>query len=116
MQWSVIDRWGWHPLLAKTHASLIQSALETGFPEKDRKDVTILFSAHSLPLEVAAPSLHVFCDENGWNPMHEDVVSLVKYLGFDLQVSAIIGFKLNVYRCKSVGMLSHFLMQAHTMQ
>ncbi|CAG0878567.1 unnamed protein product, partial [Darwinula stevensoni] len=52
MQWSVIDRWGWHPLLAKTHANLIRSSLETGFPEKDRKDVTILFSAHSLPLKV----------------------------------------------------------------
>lgn len=48
-QWSIIDRWGSHPLLAKTFADNIKKELDK-FPENKRKDVVILFSAHSLPI------------------------------------------------------------------
>ncbi|XP_055639797.1 ferrochelatase, mitochondrial [Toxorhynchites rutilus septentrionalis] len=49
-KWSVIDRWGSHPLLAKTFADNIRKELNK-FPEDKRKDVILLFSAHSLPLK-----------------------------------------------------------------
>lgn len=48
---SIIDRWATHPLLIKTIGSRISDELKK-FPESDRKDVVILFSAHSLPLKV----------------------------------------------------------------
>lgn len=48
---SVIDRWATHPLLIKTFAERIKDELKH-FPENIRKDVEILFSAHSLPLKV----------------------------------------------------------------
>jgi ferrochelatase len=50
IQWSVIDRWPTHPLLAKTFAERIKDELKT-FPEEKQKDVILLFSAHSLPLK-----------------------------------------------------------------
>lgn len=49
-KWSIIDRWGTHPLLAKTFADNIQKELDK-FPAEKRKDVVLLFSAHSLPLK-----------------------------------------------------------------
>ena len=52
MKWGVIDRWATHPLLAKTFAIKIKEELEK-FPEDRRKNVIILFSAHSLPLKVS---------------------------------------------------------------
>lgn len=48
---SIIDRWATHPLLIKTIGSRISDELKK-FSESDRKDVVILFSAHSLPLKV----------------------------------------------------------------
>ncbi|KAK7475732.1 hypothetical protein BaRGS_00033004 [Batillaria attramentaria] len=51
MVWSVIDRWPTHPLLVKAFADSIRDELAR-FPEEDRDDVVILFSAHSLPLKV----------------------------------------------------------------
>lgn len=51
MKWSVIDRWGWHPLLAETFADRIQNELNE-FDKSIRDDVVILFSAHSIPLKV----------------------------------------------------------------
>ncbi|XP_064596077.1 ferrochelatase, mitochondrial-like [Liolophura sinensis] len=51
MIWSVIDRWPTHPGLVQAFAENIQAELEK-FPEEDRDDVVILFSAHSLPLQV----------------------------------------------------------------
>lgn len=51
LKMSVIDRWPTHPLLARTFANIIQKELAY-FPENKRKDVVILFSAHSLPLKV----------------------------------------------------------------
>lgn len=48
---SVIDRWATHPLLIKAIGSRISDEIKK-FPENDRNDVIILFSAHSLPLKV----------------------------------------------------------------
>jgi len=49
MRWSVIDRWATNPFLVKCFAENIRKELDK-FDEKKRKDVYILFSAHSLPL------------------------------------------------------------------
>lgn len=51
MKWSIIDRWATHPLFVKTIAQRIKDEL-AHFPDDKRKDVMILFSAHSLPLKV----------------------------------------------------------------
>lgn len=48
--WSSIDRWPTHPGLIQTHVQHIKQELAK-FPEEDRDDVVILFSAHSLPLK-----------------------------------------------------------------
>lgn len=53
IKWSVIDRWATHPLLAKVFAENIKIELNK-FPEEKRKDVTLLFSAHSLPLKAVS--------------------------------------------------------------
>ncbi|KAL9899473.1 ferrochelatase, mitochondrial isoform 1-T1 [Glossina fuscipes fuscipes] len=50
IKWSVIDRWGTHPLLIKTFADRIRQELNK-FCETKRKHVVILFTAHSLPLK-----------------------------------------------------------------
>lgn len=50
MQWSLIDRWSTHPLLARTIAERVKEKLKE-FPESVRQDVLVLFSAHSLPLK-----------------------------------------------------------------
>ncbi|KAK8380085.1 hypothetical protein O3P69_016614 [Scylla paramamosain] len=49
LKWSVIDRWSTNPFLVKCFAENIKTELEK-FPVEKRKDVFILFSAHSLPL------------------------------------------------------------------
>lgn len=51
LKMSIIDRWATHPLLIKAIGSRISDELKK-FPESDRDDVIILFSAHSLPLKV----------------------------------------------------------------
>ncbi|XP_011254789.1 ferrochelatase, mitochondrial isoform X1 [Camponotus floridanus] len=53
MKWSIIDRWATHPLLVKTFAERIKQELAQ-FPSEKRDDVIILFSAHSLPLQVVS--------------------------------------------------------------
>ncbi|XP_053947366.1 ferrochelatase, mitochondrial [Anastrepha ludens] len=50
IKFSVIDRWSTHPLLIKTFAERIREELNK-FCETKRKDVVILFTAHSLPLK-----------------------------------------------------------------
>ncbi|XKL59499.1 hypothetical protein PGB90_000515 [Kerria lacca] len=50
IKWSIIDRWGTHPLLVKTFAEKIVDELNQ-FPETIRSKVVIIFSAHSLPIE-----------------------------------------------------------------
>ena len=49
MSWSILDRWCTNPYLVKCFAENIKKELEQ-FDEKKRKEVFILFSAHSLPL------------------------------------------------------------------
>ncbi|XP_033367376.1 ferrochelatase, mitochondrial isoform X1 [Parus major] len=51
MKWSIIDRWPTHPLLIQCFADHIQKELNL-FPPDKRKEVVILFSAHSLPMSV----------------------------------------------------------------
>ena len=51
IKWSVIDRWPVHPGLTDAIAKNVQDQLAT-YPEDRRKDVVLLFSAHSLPMSV----------------------------------------------------------------
>lgn len=51
INWSVIDRWPTHTGLIRAFAQNIQTQLST-YPEETRKDVILLFSAHSLPMSV----------------------------------------------------------------
>jgi protoporphyrin/coproporphyrin ferrochelatase len=51
IKWSVIDRWPTHPGLVKAIARNIRKCLET-YPENERNEVVLLFSAHSLPMSV----------------------------------------------------------------
>ncbi|CRL07413.1 CLUMA_CG020386, isoform A [Clunio marinus] len=53
IKWSMIDRWPTHPLLIKTFAERIKDELKE-FPQEKRKDVILLFSAHSLPLKAVS--------------------------------------------------------------
>lgn len=53
IKWSIIDRWGTHPLLVKTFAQRIREELAKFVPTK-RNDVVILFTAHSLPLKAVS--------------------------------------------------------------
>ena len=48
MKWSVIDRWPTNKKLVETFATNIRNVLDT-FPEEKRKEVVLLFSAHSVP-------------------------------------------------------------------
>ena len=50
-EWSVIDRWPTHPRFIEAMTETVGQGLEQ-FDEADRDDVLILFSAHSLPLDV----------------------------------------------------------------
>ncbi len=49
--WSVIDRWSTHPAFVQAMVSKVRQGL-AGFPESEREDVVLLFSAHSLPRRV----------------------------------------------------------------
>jgi len=51
VEWSVLDRWPAHPGLVEAIAHNIKRALER-YPEGQRSDVVVLFSAHSLPIEI----------------------------------------------------------------
>ncbi|KAK5998246.1 Heme synthase [Cladobotryum mycophilum] len=51
ISWSVIDRWPTHPGLIEAVSQLIEAKLAE-YPEERRKDVILLFSAHSLPMSV----------------------------------------------------------------
>ncbi|KAL8700601.1 MAG: hypothetical protein Q9201_005365 [Fulgogasparrea decipioides] len=51
IKWSVIDRWPVHPGLVEAFAQNIEEQLAT-YPADVRKDVILLFSAHSLPMSV----------------------------------------------------------------
>jgi ferrochelatase len=49
--WSIIDRWSEHPGFVRAMASAVEDGLEQ-YPEDERDNVLVLFSAHSLPLSV----------------------------------------------------------------
>lgn len=51
VKWSVIDRWPTHPGLVEAFARNIETQLAT-YPEEVRRDVLLIFSAHSLPMSV----------------------------------------------------------------
>lgn len=51
IEWSVIDRWPTHSGLVEAFAQNIEAQLKT-YPEEKRKEVVLLFSAHSLPMDV----------------------------------------------------------------
>ncbi|KAI4104639.1 MAG: hypothetical protein L6R37_003160 [Teloschistes peruensis] len=51
VKWSVIDRWPVHPGLIEAFAKNIEDQLAT-YRAEVRKDVVLLFSAHSLPMSV----------------------------------------------------------------
>jgi len=53
-QWSVIDRWHDNPTFIKAVKRRIELGLAQFPPEVDRSKVTLLFSAHSLPMKVVA--------------------------------------------------------------
>jgi len=50
-QWSIIDRWHTHPAFIAAMAKKVRAGLEQFAPD-ERSEVLLLFSAHSLPLEV----------------------------------------------------------------
>jgi ferrochelatase len=50
-QWSVIDRWPTHPGFIRAMTKTVVDGLAQ-FPEEERGDVLLLFSAHSLPLNI----------------------------------------------------------------
>lgn len=63
IKWSVIDRWPTHPGLVEAFTKNIEAQLDT-YPENVRKDVVLLFSAHSLPMSVVNRgnfSLSILC-------------------------------------------------------
>jgi protoporphyrin/coproporphyrin ferrochelatase len=51
IQWGVIDRWPVHEGLVEAFAGNIEETLQE-YPEERRRDVVLLFSAHSLPMSV----------------------------------------------------------------
>ena len=51
IRWSVIDRWPAHAGLVEAFATNIEAKLAE-YPPEQRKDVVLLFSAHSLPMSV----------------------------------------------------------------
>ena len=55
--WSVIDRWPVHHGLVEAFAQNVEKQLAT-YPTERRKDVVLLFSAHSLPMSVVNRGMH----------------------------------------------------------
>ncbi|MCO5581040.1 hypothetical protein L7F22_034915 [Adiantum nelumboides] len=53
IQWSVIDRWPTHPGLVQAFTNRLQAALNT-YPAEERHKVPIMFSAHSLPMQIVS--------------------------------------------------------------
>ncbi|KDN52870.1 ferrochelatase [Tilletiaria anomala UBC 951] len=54
IRWSVIDRWPTHPGLVHAFANRVNAILQT-FPEgPERDNVPIMFSAHSLPMQIVS--------------------------------------------------------------
>ncbi len=92
--WSVIDRWPTHPGFISAMAKSVREGLE-GFPDEEKDQVLLLFSAHSLPLSViergdpypqeVGASVQAVLDEGGFrNPFilsYQSEVGPVRWLG-----------------------------------
>lgn len=61
--WSVIDRWPAHNGLVEAFAQNIEAKLAE-YPEERRKDVVLLFSAHSLPMSVVNRGMSTNCESS----------------------------------------------------
>lgn len=99
-QWSVIDRWPVHPGFVGAMADTVRSALAR-VPEALRADAKIMFSAHSLPLdivdrgdaypaEVAATVMAVMQELHFSNPYlvsYQSEVGPVRWLGPSTETS-----------------------------
>ncbi|KAG9992213.1 ferrochelatase, partial [Aureobasidium melanogenum] len=73
--WSIIDRWPAHPKFVEAVARNIEASLET-YPVEKRKDVTIIFSAHSQPMR-AVNQGDAYSSE-----VSATVYAVMKHLGF----------------------------------
>lgn len=80
IKWSVVDRWFQNPGLISTFAEHINASLAE-YPESQRDQVVLMFSAHSLPMSVV----------NRGDPYPAEVAATVA------QVMALLGFS-NPYR------------------
>jgi ferrochelatase len=92
--WSVIDRWPTHPSFVEAMTRTVEQGLEK-FPEEDRDDVLLLFSAHSLPLSIidrgdpypqeVGASVHEVLKEGGFENeyilSYQSEVGPVRWLG-----------------------------------
>lgn len=58
--WSVIDRWPTHPGLVEAFAQNIEAKLAE-YPEERRRNAVLLFSAHSLPMDVVNRGMTYAC-------------------------------------------------------
>lgn len=93
-EWSVIDRWPTHPGFIRAMTSTVKDGLEQ-FPEEERDDVLLLFSAHSLPLNIidrgdpypqeVGASVHEVMKEGGFSNefilSYQSEVGPVRWLG-----------------------------------
>lgn len=93
-EWSVIDRWPTHPGFIKAMTKMVVDGLEE-FAEEDRDDVLLLFSAHSLPLNIidrgdpypqeVGASVHEVLKEGGFGNQfllsYQSEVGPVRWLG-----------------------------------
>ncbi len=50
-EWSIVDRWGEHDGFIRSVAAAVREGLEQ-YPEFERDDVMLVYSAHSLPMSV----------------------------------------------------------------
>lgn len=62
ISWSVIDRWPAHSGLVEAFAQNIEAKLAE-YPEERRKDVILIFSAHSLPMSVVNRGMSIHCSD-----------------------------------------------------
>ena len=69
--WSVIDRWPVHSGLVEAFAQNIEAKLAE-YPEERRKDVVLLFSAHSLPMSVVNRGMMQSAERFGVVYLHVD--------------------------------------------
>jgi ferrochelatase len=93
-RWSVVDRWPTHPGFIRAMVKKVGEGLAQ-FPETDREDVLLLFSAHSLPLSIidrgdpypqeVGASVHEVLKEGGFKNefllSYQSQVGPVRWLG-----------------------------------